>query len=150
MLSSLAARVLAAATLASALFLGGVWKGHHWATAECREAELAAEIAAKDETIARLAEAARQSDAARQAEAAEAATDLAAAEDRARALKADQDIAYAAGLALEQELAELAKDKDHLNALVAMLSKAKGPGRRATRADVDYDRRMLGLQPQIP
>ncbi len=136
--------------LSAALFLAGLWKGHEWATAACREAELAAVIAAKDEAIARYEEAARQSDAERQAEAAEAARDLAAAEDRALALKADHDIAYAAGLALEQELADLAKDKEHLNALIANLSKAKGPGRRATRADVDFDRRMLGVEPEVP
>ena len=150
MLSSLAARALAGVALSAALFLGGFWKGHQWATAACREAELVAVIAAKDESIARYAEATRQSEIQRQAEAAGAARDLATAEDRAAALKSDQDIAFAAGLALEQELASLAKDKEHLNALIAKLSKAKGPGRRATRADVDYDRRMLGERSAIP
>lgn len=150
MLSSLAARALAGVALSAALFFGGFWKGHQWATAQCREAELAAVIAARDETIARFAEAARQSDAERQAKAAEAARDLAVSEERARSLNTDHDIANAAGLALEQELAALAKDKDHLNALIAKLSKAKGTGRRATRADVDFDRRMLGERSAIP
>ena len=150
MLSSLAARALAGVALSAALFLGGFWKGHQWATAACREAELAAVIAAKDESIARFAESARQSETQRQAEAAGAARDLATAAERAAALKADHDIDYAAGLALEQELAALAKDKEHLNALIAKLSKSKGTGRRATRADVDFDRRMLGKRSQIP
>lgn len=115
--------------------------------AKAEIARLKDDLAAAATAVSRYEAEARETEAQRAAEAIAAAEAERALTDRITSLQTDQDIADAAGLALEQELVKLETDKDKLNALLAQLAAAKGTGRRATAADVEFDRRMLGGRP---
>lgn len=134
--------------LAVVLAGGSLWwarqTGVAYEKAKAEIAALQADKTALQALNARWEAAARASEAQRAQEQADAAAALAAMTDRLAALKADRDIQDAAAAGLEQDLAVLETDKDKLNALILKLKTAIGSGRRATAADVEFDRRMLG------
>ena len=126
------------------LVLGGLGlaygKGHHDANLACEAAELRVQIALKDEQIARLKT--------EQAEtAAQAADELADAKAREKAtaeyvesLKAEQGLADATEIALEADLAKMAKTKEEADVLIDRLRKSRRMDCRASDRDAAADR----------